>query len=61
MDYAMTQLAELLDNHRIEVESLNSRIAELEKERDWLFDFAHGYTNIAFLNESLNGLKGSEG
>ena len=36
---AMTQLAELLDNHRIEVEDLNKQIAELEKELDELKNY----------------------
>ena len=36
---------------------LENRITELEKENEWLFDFALGYTNVNFLNESLEGLK----
>ena len=33
------------------------RIAELEKENEWLFDFALGYTNAPFLVECLEELK----
>jgi hypothetical protein len=35
----------------------SARIAELKKDNDWLFDFALGYTNIEFINESLKTLK----
>jgi hypothetical protein len=38
-------------------ELLEKRIAELEKETEWLFDFALGYTNAPFLTECLEALK----
>jgi hypothetical protein len=38
-------------------EEFKDKIAELEKDNDWLFDFALGYTNIEFINESLKALK----
>ena len=44
---------ELWDILQIQVE----RIAELEKENEWLFDFALGYTNAYFLVECLEALK----
>jgi FtsZ-binding cell division protein ZapB len=40
-----------------ECAALNRKVAELEKDNDWLFDFALGYTNIEFINESLKALK----
>jgi hypothetical protein len=39
--------------------SMKDRIQELEKENEWLFDFALGYTNSTFINESLQALKES--
>ena len=44
------------DNSAV-IAGLNKRIAELKKDNDWLFDFALGYTNIEFINESLEALK----
>ena len=44
---------ELWDILKIQVE----RIAELEKENDWLIAFALGYTNMSFLRECLEALK----
>jgi hypothetical protein len=39
---------------------LTDMIAELEKENEWLFDFALGYTNAPFLTECLEALKEKE-
>jgi hypothetical protein len=39
---------------------LGGKIQELEKENEWLFDFALGYTNSTFINESLQALKESK-
>ena len=39
------------------INELEERIAELEKENEWLFDFALGYTNAPFLVECLEALK----
>ena len=39
------------------IQQNEERIAELEKDNDWLFNFALGYTNIEFINESLEALK----
>jgi hypothetical protein len=34
------------------------RIVELEAEREWLFDFALGYTNEVFLSDVLEAIRG---
>jgi hypothetical protein len=39
------------------VDNLYKKIAVLEKEAEWLFDFALGYTNAPFLTECLEGVR----
>jgi deoxyadenosine/deoxycytidine kinase len=54
---ARLQIDTLNPNRREHIVQLTTRIAELKKENDWLFDFALGYTNIDFLNDCLKELK----
>jgi hypothetical protein len=44
----MEQLSELLENHRLEIEALNRRIAELEKERESLLRLISYVKSIVF-------------
>ncbi len=56
MGYEQTLEKVILRLDREEKEK-DRRIAELEKENEWLFDFALGYTNAPFLVECLEELK----
>jgi hypothetical protein len=46
-----------MDDYARDAKKLEVKIAELEKEAEWLFDFALGYTNAPFLKECLEALK----
>jgi hypothetical protein len=45
------------DYDNYDVLTLIDKVAVLEKENEWLFDFALGYTNAPFLTECLEGVR----